>query len=140
VVLERRWSQVSGGHGEKRSRREDAAIAALLVCPTIAAAATRAGIGEATLRRWLDDPPFAARYRAARRQVVEQATAQLQQATSEAVDTLRRNLRSGTPAAEIAAARAVIAFSIKAVELVDLVERVDQLERLAAEAAEEKRR
>jgi hypothetical protein len=79
---------------------------------------------------------FQARYRAARRQVVEQAIAQLQQGTSEAVAALRRNLACGVPAAEIAAAKAVIDYSVKAIELTDLAERVEQLEQAAAATAE----
>jgi hypothetical protein len=123
----------ASGHGAKRPRREDAAIVALLACPTIDDAATQAGIGESTLRGWLRDPDFQRKYRDARRQVVEQAITGLQQATTEAVAALRRNLSCGVPAAEISAAKAVIDFSLKAVELVDLAERVDALE-LAAEA------
>jgi len=131
-------TQVSAGHGEKRSRREEAAIAALLACPTLDEAAEQAGIAGSTLRGWLRDPDFQRRYRLARRQVVEQAVAGLQQATGEAVAALRRNLTSGVPASEIAAAKAVIDFSLKAVELVDLAERVEQLERAAEAAAKPK--
>src|SRR3954447_6936436 len=112
------------GHGEKRSRQTEAALAALLACPTIEAAAEQVGIASATLRRWLAEDDFQRRYRAARRQVVEQAVAQLQQGTSEAVAALRRNLNCGTPSAEIAAAKAVIDISVKAIELTDLAERV----------------
>src|SRR5215213_1130733 len=125
-------TQASVGHGEKRSRREESAIAALLACPTIEAAAQQAGVGESTLRGWLRDPAFQQRYRAARRQVVEQSIAQLQQGTTEAVAALRRNLTCGLPAAEIAAAKAVMDYSVKAIELVDLAERVEQLEQAAA--------
>ena len=124
------------GHGEKRGRQAEAAITALLVCSTIDAAAEQAGIASATLRRWLAEDDFQRRYRAARRQVVEQAIAQLQQGTSEAVAALRRNLGCGTPSAEIAAAKAVLDQAIKAIELVDLAERVEQLEQAAEAAAE----
>src|SRR5215218_1802246 len=98
----------ASGHGEKRTRREEAAIAALLACPTIEQAAERAGVGESTLRGWLRDPAFQQRYRSARRQVVEQAISGLQQATGEAVTALRRNLTSGVPASEIASAKAIL--------------------------------
>jgi hypothetical protein len=123
----------SDRRGSKRSRLEDQALAALLSEPTMQQAATKAGVSESTMLRWLADPPFQARYRAARRQVVEQAVAQLQQGTSEAVEALRRNLKCAIPAAEIAAAKAVLDFSLKAVELVDLVERVEQLEQAAVQ-------
>jgi len=125
---------VIAGHGEKRTRREEAAIAALLTEPTIALAAAKAGIGEATILRWLREPSFGAQYRAARRTVVESAIGRLQQATSDAVAALSRNLQCGVPASEIAAAKAIIDFAVKGLELVDLAERVEQLEQAAAGA------
>jgi hypothetical protein len=128
---------MSAERGGKRSRQEEAAISALLSEPTITDAATQAGIGESTLRRWLADPSFKASYRDARRQVVEQAVSGLQQATSDAVATLTRNLKCGVPASEIAAAKAIIDFAVKGVELVDLAERVEQLEQDRAGAAAE---
>jgi len=128
---------MTAGHGEKRGRREEQAIAALLSEPTIEAAAKKAGISESSLLRWMAVPSFQERYRAARRQVVEHAVSRLQQATSEAVDALQRNLTCGTPAAEIAAAKATIDFSLKAIELTDLAERIEQLEQLAPVAGKE---
>src|SRR5438067_6253103 len=119
---------MSAEKGGKRPRQAEAAISALLAVPTIAEAATRVGIAESTLRRWLADPPFKARYRDARRQVVEQAVSQLQQAASDAVSTLSRNLKCGIPAVEVGAAKAVLDQAIKGVELVDLVARIEQLE------------
>ena len=84
------------GQGGKRERLEDRALAALLSEPTIAQAATAAGVSESTLLRWLAEPSFKARYRDARRQVVELAVTGLQQATSEAVATLSRNLTAAS--------------------------------------------
>src|SRR5688572_29219747 len=119
---------MTAGHGQKRERLADRALAALLSEPTVAQAATKAGVSESTLLRWLAEPSFKARYRDARRQVVELAVTGLQQATSEAVATLSRNMRCGVPASEIAAAKAVLDFAVKGVELVDLAERVESLE------------
>jgi hypothetical protein len=127
------------GHGQKRERLEDRALVALLSEPTIEAAAKRADVAESTLLRWLAEPEFKARYRAARRQVVEQAVTTLQQATGDAVATLTRNLTCGVPASEIAAAKAVLDFAVKGVELVDLAERVEQLEQAAAVKKGERR-
>src|SRR4051812_36032813 len=101
------------GHGSKRPHKEEAALAALLSEPTIEAAATKAGISESTLLRWMAEPAFKATYRDARRQVVELAVTGLQQATSEAVTALRRNMTCGLPPAEIAAAKAVLDFAVK---------------------------
>jgi hypothetical protein len=124
-----------GGHGQKREQREELAIAALLAEPTIAQAATEAGIGESTLLRWLAEPEFKARYRAARRAVVESAIGRLQQAATLAVDALARNLTCGIPAVEVGAAKSVLDQAIKAVELVDLAERVEALEQASEFAA-----
>ena len=125
------------GERGKRPRQEEAAIAALLSEPTIAEAAQRAGIGRSTLLRWLQEPAFKARYRAARRSVVESAIGRLQQAATLAVDALTRNLTCGIPAVEVGAARSILDQAIKAVELVDLAERVETLE-VASEAAAER--
>jgi hypothetical protein len=46
------------GHGRKLDRKQEAAIAALLVEPTYAAAAPKAGVGETTLYRGLNQPEF----------------------------------------------------------------------------------
>jgi hypothetical protein len=129
---------VTARNAGRRPQREDVALAALLSKPTIEAAAKKAGISESTLLRWLAEPSFKARYRDARRQVVEMAVCQLQTATSDAVESLSRNLKCGVPASEIAAAKAVLDFAVKGVELVDLAARVEQLE-LAATPAEERR-
>jgi hypothetical protein len=130
---------VTAGKRGKRPQREEVALAALLTEPTIATAAGKAGISESTLLRWLADPDFKARYRDARWQVVEHAVSRLQQATSEAVDTLQRNLSCGVPATEISAAKAVLDFAVKGVELVDLAERIEHLEQATAESREKRR-
>ncbi len=59
------------GNGEKLTRHQEKAIAALLEHPTITAAAKASGIAETTLRRWLKVPGFASTYAAARRGIVD---------------------------------------------------------------------
>src|SRR4051812_1849917 len=122
-------TQSSVGHGEKRSRRGDAAIAALLACPTIDDAAAQAGVAGPTLRGRLPDPALPRRCRAARRQVVEHAVSGLQQAASKAVQALERNLTSGVPSAEITAARTILDQAFRGMEVLDLAARIEQLER-----------
>ncbi len=116
------------GHGEKLTRKQEQAIAALLQHRTIADAARASGISEKTLWRWLQLPDFAAAYRAARRQVVERAVSELQAACGEAVETLKRNLHCENPAVEIRAAQIILEQAIKGVELMDLQERIERLE------------
>jgi hypothetical protein len=76
------------GHGEKLTRKEEQAIAALLTHPTINAAAKAIKVSEATLWRWLQLPAFQRRYRAARAASVAHAIMRLQQVSARAVDTL----------------------------------------------------
>jgi hypothetical protein len=83
----RRRPQMSG-HGEKQTRKQQAAIAALLTAPTIPAAAAQIGVNERTLRRWLQLPEFRAAYRQARRELLEGAINRMQSASGAAVDTL----------------------------------------------------
>ena len=116
-------------------RKQDRAIVALLTEPTVEAAARAADIAPATIWRWTQQVDFRARLRDARRAVVEGAIGRLQQAATEAVTTLQRNLTCGTPVVEVRAATAILDQAIRAVELFDVVERVEQLEsRLAARA------
>ena len=72
--------------GDNLTRRQEAAIAALLAAPTIAAAAEQAKVAERTLRGWLKEPVFQAAYRVARREAFEQSAATLQQLASDAID------------------------------------------------------
>lgn len=123
--------------GSKNERREDQAIAALLTEPTIAAAALKACVSEATLYRWLRDASFQERYRAAKRLVLEQAVAQLQQAAGDAVGALARNLTCGVPASEIAAARAILDHAFRGLELFDLADEVRRLKAGDANADED---
>ena len=116
--------------------RQERAIVALLSEPSIEAAAKTSDVSDVTIWRWMKQPDFRARLRDARRAVVEGAIGRLQQAATEAVTTLQRNLTCGTPAVEVRAATAILDQAIKAVELFDVVERVEQLEARLATRAE----
>lgn len=121
------------GHGDKISRKQELAIAALLTAPTIDQAAKIAGIGSVTLRRWMQNPEFDDHYRAARREAVSQAIAQLQKASSEAVKVLRDVMgdNEAPHGNRVTAAKTVLEMSLKAIELEDLEVRVAELEAMA---------
>jgi hypothetical protein len=61
----------------KIASRRDRAILALLVEPTIVAAAARAGVAEVTLHRWFKDPQFRREYDQARRRYLDEGAAEL---------------------------------------------------------------
>jgi hypothetical protein len=83
------------GHGEKLTRKQEQAIAALLECPTVEEAARKAGASYSTLKRWLNDPAFASAYRRTRRELLDMAVGRMQAATATAVDTLLTVAKSG---------------------------------------------
>ena len=53
------------GHGEKLNRKQEQAVVALLTEPTIAKAAEAIGVGEKSLRRWMNLEQFGETYRQA---------------------------------------------------------------------------
>jgi hypothetical protein len=113
---------------------QERAIVALLANSTIKRAAKSIGVDETTLWRWLQDKDFHTAYRTARRESVSQAIARLQQVSTEAVNTLREVMRDKTAkgSERVSAAKAIIEFSIKAVEIEDLAQRVEELESVMA--------
>jgi hypothetical protein len=121
------------GHGQKLSRKQESAIAALLSEPTVARAAAKAGVSPRALKGWLSLPGFQCAFREARRRVVDGAVAQMQRATGAAVRALRRNLTAEKASDQIRAAQIILEGSIKAVELTNLVERIEDLERALLE-------
>ena len=110
--------------------RKEKALQALLVSRTKAEAATRAGIGESTLREYMKDPEFADRYKEAFGDMVRDATRQAQQTLSPALSTLREiMLDKGEQAqARITAARSVLEYSLKLCEQTDILEQLRELE------------
>ena len=98
------------GHGEKLSRKQDQAITALVTCASITEAAAHCELAEVTLRRWLKQDGFQAAYREARRAVVQHAIVQVQQATGDAVETLRNVMQDpqAPASARVSAARVLL--------------------------------
>ena len=118
------------GHGEKKSRKEEQLIGALLSHSTIEAAARSVGISDATAWRWMQDPEFAKQYREARRAAMSHATARLQEAAGEAVECLREVQRTGeSDSARVSAARTILDQAFKAADLEDIQQRLNELER-----------
>src|SRR5262249_45748705 len=85
------------------------AIVALVSEPTIERAATRCGIGERTLRRWLsEDDAFKTDYEAARRATFQAPISRILAPTAKVVDTLDELLSDTKhPAVRLGAARTI---------------------------------
>jgi DNA-binding MurR/RpiR family transcriptional regulator len=110
------------------SERQRKALDALLATPTITAAAERAGVGRATLYRYMGDADFAAVYREERAALVDQAVAGLQKLSIGAVSVLERNFQAENRHVQLRAARTALEFMFKATELYDIEERLRALE------------
>ena len=121
------------GHGEKLTRKQESAIAALISEPTVLQAAEKTGVGESTLWRWMKESGFRSAYRQARREVVDRAVGRVQDACAEAVETLRAVMQdSNAPASSrVTAAKSVLEIALRSMELQDLEERITQLEQIA---------
>ena len=120
--------------GEKFTAKQERALVALLDCGETKRAAEVAGVAEVTLWRWLQTEDFRTRYRAARRDLVETAIAQLQSDCTVAARVLREVAEDKTAPASsrVAAAKAIIETSVEGVELMELQERIERLEELSA--------
>jgi hypothetical protein len=123
------------GHGEKRSRKQEQFIAALLSHSTVDAAAKSVGIGDVTAWKWRKDPAFAERYRQATREVMRHTSARLQEATRVALDCLREitENKEEPASSRVSAARTILDMAVKAADLEDVQRRLDALEQAAKE-------
>ncbi|WP_230877191.1 hypothetical protein [Paenibacillus macerans] len=125
--------KVKQGHGEKKSRKKELAALALITERTIGEAAGKAGIGEATLWRWMQEDGFQELWREMKRQAVGRAISKIQQSATMAVETLEDVMgnRKAPAMARVMAAKTVLDTALKAVEIEDLTARLEALERSA---------
>lgn len=110
-------------------------LAALMTSNTRKEAASKAGVSERTVYEYLQDEEFARRYDEARRGLVKEATAQLQQGLAPAVGTLSAIVKNEEAdiRARVAAARALLEYGIKYSEITDIYTRLDALEQQEGE-------
>lgn len=107
------------------------AIEALLQEPTVTAAAKKAGVSQATLFRWLNDPQFTGAYKEARGRMLEGTLNSLQSASADAVICLREVINDTTAqvTARVSASKTVLELSFKAREILELEDRIEYLEK-----------
>ena len=106
------------------------ALEALISCDTLGKACEQAGIGRATMSRYLNEPVFDSELRKAKRRMVGRAMLKIQQVTGDAARALAEICRDkdAPPSARVAAAREILSSSLKAIEIEDLESRIDKLE------------
>lgn len=101
-------------------------------------ASRRAGIHRRTASKRLQDPEFKAYVRSLRAESLEQASAKLSTATSQAVDVLIELMSGENEFCRLQAARAVLESALRMREVLDVEERLAAIEaRLAAQERNE---
>ncbi len=103
-------------------------LIALLEGVSIRDAAKTSGVSEATIYNYLKDTEFLSEYRTARRQTVENAIGQMQNAASEAVERLRELMSCENHAVAARCAQIIFENSIRGLELTDILSRLEILE------------
>jgi hypothetical protein len=78
----------SAGHGEKKHRKLDQFIAAMMIHKTVEAAAQAVGISAASAYRWMQDPLVIQRLTEARRDSMARCMARIQANATRAADNL----------------------------------------------------
>ena len=119
------------GHGGKFGRKKEAAIAALLAQKNQAEAARAAGLDPSTLKRWLRLPEFQDEYLQARREVMSQTNARIQQ-NSGALASLGFKLVTDAATPASVKGHLILGFldrGNKSLELEDVLVRLAKLER-----------
>lgn len=119
----------------KQSRRREQLIAALLSQPNLEKAAAAIGISVSTAYRIRKTPEFPAEYLQARRDVVSQAGARLQQGCGAAISILLQTMvdRNSPPACKVRAAAQVLEQARKLLESEDQELRIRRVEQQVAE-------
>ena len=110
------------------SPRQQAALPIVACFPTIAQAARAAGVGESTLRRWLNDPAFSSRLAELRRQSANIARQKLLALTPLCVSVLADAMQNPDPAIRLRAVNYALSFNLRATELENLRSDLDNLE------------
>jgi hypothetical protein len=95
------------------SARQRAAIDALIDAGSLEEAGQACGVNVRTLRRWLGLAHFVSAYHQAAATCYVESMAQLRAASGEAVETLRRALRSETESVRLQAAAALLDLANK---------------------------
>ncbi len=111
-----------------REKGDDALLLALAAGDTLRQAAKKAGISERTASRRTADPDFRRRLTEARAGMVERALGKLADGATEAVDTMRRLLKSRKETVRLSAARAMLELGNRLRESVEMQARLVALE------------
>ena len=99
------------------SLRQQSALPLVALSPSISQAARSSGVGETTLRRWLDDPAFHSEVVHLRQESADLARQELQGLMLRGVSVISDAMDDPNPAIRLRAARYALSFAVKASEM-----------------------
>lgn len=122
-------------YGSKKPRKREAAALAMISSGTIAEAANAAGISQATLYRWRQEPEFQAIVNRVKSEALSNASNRLAALSTDAVSTLKdiADDKLTPPAQRVSAARTILETAFKAREQDEIIARLDNLEKITQE-------
>lgn len=118
------------------NQRQERFLKALLETPSIEQACRQADIAKNTGYKYLRDEAFMKEYRGIRRELMQQVTGKLQQASDDAVKVLEEVMNDNvdsTPSARVQAAKNILDIAYRAIDVDDIQERVDELSKMILE-------
>lgn len=115
--------------------RQKRFAAELVAARSLRDACERAGVSEATAKRWLRQPALQALVRELSHEMLEELTRRLRQLGGQAAETLEQAMQAGDASwsARIRAADSLLGHLLKVSELLELEERVRRLEEVVKE-------
>src|SRR5262245_29864002 len=114
--------------GSKLNRRQEKALAALLVAPNLDEAAAASGVSKSTLQRWLRQEAFKSEFRQRRLGVLDGVVTRLLALADKALAAWERNVTCGKPSVEVRTADLILSHARLGVEIIDLAQRLDAVE------------
>ena len=111
--------------------QKEKALAALLTYPTRKEAAQAAGVTDRTMRGYMADTEFREAYRAAYKDMVEDASRQSQQALREALNVFREVMTNTeeTGATRVQAAAKMVEYEMRLAEQTDILTDLAELKK-----------
>ena len=114
-------------------KHREKAMAALLSSDTQTEAAKKIGVTPRTLRGYLADPEFSDEYKQRKRQLISDATRQLQRSYRDAIEALHTIVTNekSSEAGRISAARALLEYGNRFTEVNEVMTTLEELEHIA---------
>ena len=111
-------------------QKQAKAVISLLNSRTISEAASQTGVNESTMWRWMREEAFQEALQEAKHRLLAQAVIQLQQATGEAVETLRTIItdKDAPASSRVSAAKVVLETAVKVGKIEEIETRLNALE------------